>query len=127
MRDERVEEWCESLVGTSVEGFVVIAKVLFSKTFKNDNHHIHWSELGGIGRNMNWREDAFHLLLWHVVRSDERSLVECANDGKRRVEHDARFAGLVDILVGIADGDGASGCGEAATHTSNAERHYDGE
>ena len=76
---------------------------------------------------MNRREDAFHLLLWHVVGGDKRCLIESANDGERCVEYDTCFTCLIDVLVGVADGDRACGCGETATHSSNAERHYDGE
>jgi len=126
IRDERVEERCESLVCATVERLVVVAKMLFSETFEDENHYIHWAKLGGIGRKMDRREDAFHLLLWHVVGGDKRSLVEGADDGKRGVEDNARFACLVDVLVGVADSDGTCGSGEATTHSCYAEWHQDG-
>ena len=109
MGDEGVEERSETFVSATIESLVVVANVLFSKAFENENHHVLGFELHGISRDVDRREVVFHFLLSHIVGGDKRSLVERANNGKWRVEYDACFACLVHVLVGIADGDGACG------------------
>ena len=48
-------------------------------------------------------------------------LAHGADEREGGVEHDGGFGRLVDVLVGVADGDGAYGCGGAAAHADDGQ------
>ena len=51
----------------------------------------------------------------------EGGLAHGADEREGGVEHDGGFGRLVDVLVGVADGDGAYGCGGAAAHADDGQ------
>ena len=71
--------------------------------------------------------EGIHLGVGHVVGDDEGFLADGADEGEGGVEYDGCFGRTVDVLVGVADGDGANGGGEASPHAADGEGNGDEE
>ena len=66
--------------------------------------------------------DGLHLLfILIIVGHGEDGLADGAVEGEGGVEHEGGLYGTVYILVGIGDGDGAHGSGEATTDACHHE------
>ena len=61
--------------------------------------------------------DGVETVVGEVLRVGEGGLAHGAQQGEGSVEHDGCLVGTVDILVGVADGDGTDGRGGTAAHT----------
>ena len=72
---------------------------------------------------MYGRIDAVQLFGAVVARVAEDGFVPGANEREGSVEHDGCRLRRGGILKGVADGDGAHGCGESAAHAGHGERH----
>ena len=119
--DERIEERGESLIRAAAQRSVVEAEVLFAEALQDEHHHVHRAELCRVGGLVNGRIQRQSLPVAHVMRRGEGTLRQRAEDGKGSVEYDARLDGAVDVLIGIADGDGTHGMGETAAHATDGE------
>ena len=74
------------------------------------------------------RVDGRHLLfIGEVLRHHKHILADGAVEREGGVEHQCRLDGTVGILVGIRDGDGAHGSGEASTDAGHHERGHGAE
>ena len=101
------------------------AQVLLGHAFYNKYHHVHGAEAGTVGRHVYGRVQGFGFGIAHIVWRDERLLVQRTEDGKGSIEHDAGIERTVDILVGVADGNGSGGRCHASAHTENGK--WDGQ
>ena len=107
---------------------VVISKIFAGETFHDDHHHIfcardHGNSVGG-GGIVHRGENEFHHLVGEVVGVFEGFLAESPYDGEGCVEDDGSLPRGVDVLIGVADGDGTGIAGETASH--GEYRHRDG-
>ena len=73
---------------------------------------------------VNGTVDGFHLFACHVVGRDKGFLAQTAYHRERCIEHHRCLDGPVDVLVGIADGDGACTCRDAATDAHDGQRNH---
>ena len=108
-------------------GGVVVPYVFAGEAFHDEYDHVASAadegfELGR--RSVDGREEGVHLVGCHVVRVGEGVLADGTDNGEGGVEHDGCLLGRVDVLVGVADGDGASVACEATAHGEDG--HGDG-
>ena len=100
MGDKRIEEGGEAGVG------IIGTEVLLTETFEDDDHNV---GSGGIDRC--WRMEGgvkcVELIGGKVVGDGESRFAHGADKGEGGVEDYGSFSRLVDVLVGVADGDGA--------------------
>ena len=124
---ERVDKGGEAAVGAGIQVAVVEAYVFAAEALDYEHHHVlglqRSAAVGGVERGV----EAVHGVVVHVVRVGEGLFAGGAYHRERRVEHDGGLGGSVHILVGIADGDGADGGGEASAHGTNRERYQEGQ
>lgn len=76
---------------------------------------------------MEWRVDVVELLAGEVLRVGERLLADGTDESEWRVEDKCGVGRAIDVLIGVADGDGPRGGGEPAAHTAYHERDVDHE
>ena len=114
MGDKRIKKGSEAGVG------IIGTEVLLTETFENDDHDV---GSGGIGRS--WRMEGgvegIELIGGKVVGDGESRFAHGADKGEGGVEDYGSFSRLVDVLVGVADGDGADSRGGTATHADNRQ------
>ena len=96
--------------------------MLLAVTLQDEYHYIARRKCDTVIRLMEWGIESKRFLVAHVCRNDKRRLFDGAQDRKRRVQHDARFGRAVDVLVGVADGDGAGRFSKTATDGADAQR-----
>ncbi len=124
MTDEAVEERRVATVGAIVEVAVEFTDELLAERFENEDDDV--LLVHGFGLRApplsERRIDGFEfLLVVKVVRVLVRVLADGAEEAERGVEHDGGFEGLGDILVGVAERDGADERSEAAAHAVDDE------
>ena len=122
--DEAVEERRVATVGAIVEVAVEFTDELLAERFENEDDDV--LLVHGFGLHVpllaERRIDGLEfLLVVKVVRVLVRVLADGAEEAERGVEHDGGFEGLGDILVGVAERDGADERSEAAAHAVDDE------
>ena len=70
---------------------------------------------------MDRRIEGIHLGIGHVVWMYEGFLTDGTDEGKGGVKHDSGLGGTVDVLVGVAEGDGTDSFGKASTHSADGK------
>ncbi len=114
MGDKRIKKGSEAGV------WIIGTEVLLTETFEDDDHNV---GSGGIDRC--WRMEGgvkgVDLIGGKVVGDGESRFTHGADKGEGGVEDYGSFSRLVDVLVGVADGDGADGRGGTATHADNRQ------
>ena len=102
------------------------ADVFAAQTLDDDDNHIAWNKGRGVGRIVLGGEDGIEFFLCSEISGiDERLLAQRANDREGRVEHDGGIGWTTDVLIGVGDGNGSHGCGEASAHTGHGESNHD--
>ena len=133
--DEGIDEGGVALVPAVVEGFVQSTDILASETL-DDQHDDILPDEGGItvqtvvGHDVGLVDrtvDHCQSLGAEVVGHHEDILADGAIEGEGRIEHQRGLDGMVGILVGIRDGDGAHGRGEAASDACHCEGGHEEE
>ena len=112
---ERIDEGGIALIAPVVEPFVQCPDILAPEALDNENDHI--LPMHAIGHSgVDGGIDLGHLLvIVEVTGNHEYILADGAVERERRVEYECSLHGTVDVLIGIRDGDGAHGGGEAST------------
>ena len=95
--------------------------MLFAVTFQYQHHNVAWCESAIPGRLVEWGIEGLRLLFAHIIGNNKRRLFQCPEDGERRVKHDTSLGRTIDILVGVADGDGAGRLGETASNGTDTQ------
>ncbi len=109
-------------VAAVVERTVQGTDILASEALDNQYHDVLLGHGNGVGRNMDGGEVLLHLLITlEILGHDKHGLADGTVKGEGRVKHQRSLDRTIDILVGIADGDGAHGCSEAATDACHHE------
>ena len=125
MLHQRVNKRCITLILATIEPLIEAANILSTEAFYNDHHYVFLALHQRIRRMMDRRIDGIELLFCIVVWHLKDRFINSTNEREWSIEHDGCLLRTFHILVGIADGDGAHGCGESASHTCNTERHKD--
>ena len=126
MAADLVDEGRISLViVTALTEVVERTDVFAAKTLDDDDDHIARDEGCSVGRIVLGGEDGIEFFLCSEISGiDKRLLAQRANDREGRVEHDGGIGRTADVLIGVGDGNGAYGCGEASAHTGHGEPNH---
>ena len=126
--DEAIEKRRVAAVFPAVEVLVERADILLAETLQHEHHHILAIRLdavaGEVERGVNGGET---LLIGEVRGGYKRLLPDSAEHREGGVEHDSRLNRLINVGVGIANGDGAHIATDTAAHTKHDERRHDSE
>ena len=112
-----------ALIAAVVERMVQGTDILTPETLDNKHHDVLLRHGQGVGGNMDGGKVLLHLCFaLKILRNDKHGLADGSIKGEGRVEHQGGLDRTIDILVGIADGDGAHSRNKAATDACHHER-----
>ena len=126
--NERIHARGVAFIPAVFQGLVERPDILAPEALHNEHHHVLPSKtrITRISRNtriMDWGIDALHLVLILIIFGHgEDGLADGPIEREGGVEHQSRLNGTIHILVGIRDGDGTDGCGEAAADAGHYKR-----
>ena len=107
-----------------VEIFIECSDKLLRETLYNQDYYILLLRYRAICRLMNRRIQTVQFRrIGEIVGNPDILFVECTQQGKRSVEHDARFYRTIHVLECVAYADRTGGSVEESTpHTGNRYR-----
>ena len=128
--NNRVDVRRVALIASPFQIFVQCTDIFAPEALDDEYHHIALPDAvgrdGGRLRLMNGRID-FRCLVEVGIprRHDEHALSDGANQGEGRVEHHCTLRGVVDILIGVVDGDRPNAVSQPAATAANAQWNGD--
>ena len=126
MRQQAVDKRHVALIIAAVQVRVERADILLAHALDDEYNHV----LVRVAQFIHYRMKVdraiggLHLLIGHIIGGDKCFLAEATDHRERRVQHYRRLNRAIDILVSVADGDGASARRDTAADAHDGQRNH---
>ena len=122
LRYQTVHAGSIALVPSVLQRLVQRTNVFPAETLHDEHHHVLLDHRNTVAGGVNGTVHAFHLLsVGEILGHGEHILPDGTVEGEGGVQHQCCLHRTVHVLVGIRNGDGAYGSGEASSDACHCE------